>query len=28
MRTVDRVVVQRMKGSITTDGQYWVIPIH
>lgn len=28
MRTVDRVVVQRMKGSITTDGQYWIIPIH
>jgi hypothetical protein len=27
MGSVERVVVQRMKGSITTDGKFWVIPV-
>ena len=26
IRTIDRIVSERMKGSISSDGKFWIIP--
>jgi len=28
IRTVDRMVIERMNGWISANDQYWVIPVH